>query len=148
MYLFVKLCFIHLLQYELLLYSLDGRCLSRYSAYEFALGIKSVCWSPSSQFLAIGSYDEKVHWACIMRKLTCILPLTKPDHTVQVCKRMKSIILQSNTKFLILHLMMKELHFTKIWICCMFDLHKMLWSNVRIMSKFDQYCSMSIKQHK
>ena len=43
-----------------MLYSLDGRCLSRYSAYEFALGIKSVCWSPSSQFLAIGSFDEKV----------------------------------------------------------------------------------------
>ncbi|KAK2557757.1 WD repeat-containing protein WRAP73 [Acropora cervicornis] len=47
------------LRYELLLYSLDGRCLSRYSAYEFALGIKSLCWSPSSQFLAIGSFDEK-----------------------------------------------------------------------------------------
>lgn len=48
-----------LLRYELLVYSMDGRCLSRYSAYEFALGVKSVCWSPSSQFLAIGSFDEK-----------------------------------------------------------------------------------------
>uniref|UniRef100_H2UM70 WD repeat containing, antisense to TP73 n=1 Tax=Takifugu rubripes TaxID=31033 RepID=H2UM70_TAKRU len=50
----------HLLRYKVLLYSLDGRLLSTYSAYEWSLGIKSVTWSPSSQFLAIGSYDEKV----------------------------------------------------------------------------------------
>uniref|UniRef100_A0A8B9HQF0 WD repeat containing, antisense to TP73 n=1 Tax=Astyanax mexicanus TaxID=7994 RepID=A0A8B9HQF0_ASTMX len=48
------------LEYKMLLYSLDGRLLSTYSAYEWSLGIKSVAWSPSSQFLAIGSYDEKV----------------------------------------------------------------------------------------
>ncbi|XP_068014281.1 WD repeat-containing protein WRAP73 isoform X2 [Melanerpes formicivorus] len=48
------------LQYKMLLYSLDGRLLSTYCAYEWSLGIKAVAWSPSSQFLAIGSYDEKV----------------------------------------------------------------------------------------
>lgn len=48
------------LEYKVLLYSLDGRLLSTYSAYEWSLGIKSLTWSPSSQFLAIGSYDEKV----------------------------------------------------------------------------------------
>uniref|UniRef100_A0A8D3AZK4 WD repeat containing, antisense to TP73 n=1 Tax=Scophthalmus maximus TaxID=52904 RepID=A0A8D3AZK4_SCOMX len=48
------------LEYKVLLYSLDGRLLSMYSAYEWSLGVKSVTWSPSSQFLAIGSYDEKV----------------------------------------------------------------------------------------
>lgn len=48
------------LQYKVLLYSLDGRLLSTYSAYEWSLGVKAVTWSPSSQFLAIGSYDEKV----------------------------------------------------------------------------------------
>ncbi|KAJ8016408.1 hypothetical protein DPEC_G00006910 [Dallia pectoralis] len=48
------------LEYKVLLYSLDGRLLSSYSAYEWSLGIKSLAWSPSSQFLAIGSYDEKV----------------------------------------------------------------------------------------
>lgn len=48
------------LEYKVLLYSLDGRLLSTYSAYDWSLGVKSVCWSPSSQFLAIGSYDEKV----------------------------------------------------------------------------------------
>ncbi|XP_029362643.1 WD repeat-containing protein WRAP73 isoform X2 [Echeneis naucrates] len=48
------------LEYKVLLYSLDGRLLSTYSAYDWSLGVKSVTWSPSSQFLAIGSYDEKV----------------------------------------------------------------------------------------
>uniref|UniRef100_A0A4W3HCS8 WD repeat containing, antisense to TP73 n=2 Tax=Callorhinchus milii TaxID=7868 RepID=A0A4W3HCS8_CALMI len=48
------------LEYKILLYSLDGRLLSIYSAYEWSLGVKSVAWSPSSQFLALGSYDEKV----------------------------------------------------------------------------------------
>lgn len=47
-------------QYKILLYSLDGRLLSMYRAYEWSLGVKSIAWSPSSQFLAIGSYDEKV----------------------------------------------------------------------------------------
>ena len=44
----------------MLLYSVDGRCLATYSAYDWALGVKSVAWSPTSQFLAIGSYDQKV----------------------------------------------------------------------------------------
>lgn len=48
------------LEYKVLLYSLDGRQLSAFSAYEWSLGVKSVTWSPSSQFLAIGSYDQKV----------------------------------------------------------------------------------------
>ncbi|XP_052286453.1 WD repeat-containing protein WRAP73-like isoform X1 [Dreissena polymorpha] len=48
------------LNYLVLLYSLDGRCLSKFSAYEYALGIKTLTWSPTSQFLALGSYDEKL----------------------------------------------------------------------------------------
>ncbi|XP_037355400.1 WD repeat-containing protein WRAP73 isoform X2 [Talpa occidentalis] len=48
------------LEYKILLYSLDGRLLSAFSAYEWSLGIKAVAWSPSSQFLAVGSYDGKV----------------------------------------------------------------------------------------
>lgn len=47
------------LDYKVLLYSIDGRCIASYSAYEHALGIKCVAWSPTSQFLAIGSYDQK-----------------------------------------------------------------------------------------
>lgn len=49
-----------ILDYKVLLYRLDGHCLASYSAYDSALGIKGVAWSPSSQFLAIGSYDQKV----------------------------------------------------------------------------------------
>ncbi|EDO38446.1 predicted protein [Nematostella vectensis] len=49
----------HVVNYTLYLYSLDGRQIASYSAYQLALGIKSVCWSPSSQFLAIGSFDQK-----------------------------------------------------------------------------------------
>ena len=29
-----------------------------YSAYQDALGVKAVTWSPSGQFLAVGSYDQ------------------------------------------------------------------------------------------
>eukprot|EP01083_Nonionella_stella_P148816 471752_1 len=47
-----------LLEYKFLVYSPDGRKLASYVAYENALGIKSVAWSPSSQFLSVGSYDE------------------------------------------------------------------------------------------
>lgn len=57
------------LQYKVLLYSLDGRLLSTYSAYEWSLGVKSVTWSPSSQFLAIGSFDEKVCTVLIHSRL-------------------------------------------------------------------------------
>ncbi|XP_047495985.1 WD repeat-containing protein WRAP73-like [Penaeus chinensis] len=48
------------LEYKVLIYSLSGQCLANYSAYQWSLGIKSIAWSPSGQFLAIGSYDQKV----------------------------------------------------------------------------------------
>ncbi|XP_010275400.1 PREDICTED: WD repeat-containing protein WRAP73 isoform X2 [Nelumbo nucifera] len=46
------------LEYKVLIYSPDGRCLFKYQAYESALGVKSVSWSPCGQFLAVGSYDQ------------------------------------------------------------------------------------------
>ncbi|XP_065195356.1 WD repeat-containing protein WRAP73-like [Sycon ciliatum] len=46
--------------FKILLYSPDGRCLGTYSAYDNALAIKSVSWSSSGQFCAIGCYDQKV----------------------------------------------------------------------------------------
>lgn len=46
------------LEYKVLIYSPDGRCLFKYQAYESGLGIKSVSWSPCGQFLAVGSYDQ------------------------------------------------------------------------------------------
>jgi hypothetical protein len=46
------------LTYKLLVYSCKGHCLSSYSAYQDALGIRTVQWSPNGQMLAIGSYDQ------------------------------------------------------------------------------------------
>ncbi|KAK8489787.1 hypothetical protein V6N11_046854 [Hibiscus sabdariffa] len=46
------------LEYKVLIYSPDGRCLYKYQAYESGLGVKSVSWSPCGQFLAVGSYDQ------------------------------------------------------------------------------------------
>uniref|UniRef100_A0A672YH74 WD repeat containing, antisense to TP73 n=1 Tax=Sphaeramia orbicularis TaxID=375764 RepID=A0A672YH74_9TELE len=93
------------LEYKVLLYSLDGRLLSTYSAYEWSLGVKSVTWSPSSQFLAIGSYDEKVR---ILNHITW-KKITQFEHpstinntkAVSVCKR-SSICLITYCQFLLL----------------------------------------------
>ena len=49
-----------MLQYKVLIYSMGGRCLSTVEAYQHALGIKKLAWAPTSQFLALGSYDQKV----------------------------------------------------------------------------------------
>ncbi|XP_074074760.1 WD repeat-containing protein WRAP73 isoform X3 [Macrotis lagotis] len=68
------------LEYKILLYSLDGRLLSTYCAYEWSLGIKNIAWSPSSQFLAIGSYDEKVR---ILNHVTWKM-ITEFGHTVTI----------------------------------------------------------------
>ena len=41
-------------------YHPDGQLIGEYSAYSQALGIKSVEWAPSGQFLAVGSYDQSL----------------------------------------------------------------------------------------
>ncbi|KAJ1540124.1 WD repeat-containing protein wrap73, partial [Cladochytrium tenue] len=48
-----------LLEYRVAIYHPDGRKAASYSAYEHGLGVKTVSWSPSGQFLAVGSYDGK-----------------------------------------------------------------------------------------
>ncbi|SPQ96217.1 Translation initiation factor beta propellor-like domain-containing protein [Plasmodiophora brassicae] len=49
------------LQYNLFVYSAPkGDLLLKYCAYEDALAIKTVAWSPNSMFLAVGSYDQRV----------------------------------------------------------------------------------------
>lgn len=50
-------------KYKVVLYSPDGTMIKTYSAYDDALGIRLIRWSPSSQLLAIGSYDSKVGFA-------------------------------------------------------------------------------------
>eukprot|EP01147_Barroeca_monosierra_P008777 gene8777-1152_t len=48
------------LTYKLCVYTISGLLLKSYSAYTDALGIKTMSWSPSSQLLALGSYDQKI----------------------------------------------------------------------------------------
>ena len=53
------------LAYKLLVYSAKGHCLSAYSAYQDALGIRSVAWSPSGDLPVApldfgGSETEKI----------------------------------------------------------------------------------------
>eukprot|EP00055_Hartaetosiga_balthica_P004984 m.13923 g.13923 ORF g.13923 m.13923 type:complete len:442 (+) comp4223_c0_seq1:26-1351(+) len=48
------------LWYNVCVYNFLGEKVKIFSAYEGALGVKSIQWSPSSQLLAIGSYDKSV----------------------------------------------------------------------------------------
>ncbi|KAH9126662.1 hypothetical protein AeMF1_002924 [Aphanomyces euteiches] len=56
------------LEYRLVFYSVDGALLHQYEPYQHALGVKTMTWSPTGHFLAVGSFDEKVrvishmHW--------------------------------------------------------------------------------------
>lgn len=54
-------------EYKVAIYTVTGYCLTSYSAHQWALGVKCVAWSPSSQLLAIGSYDEDVSYLPISR---------------------------------------------------------------------------------
>jgi len=46
------------LEYRFLIYTPRGQKLAQFQAYENALGIKSISFSPKSRFLAVGSYDQ------------------------------------------------------------------------------------------
>lgn len=62
--------------YRILIYYPDGRFVAEYSAYDGSLGIKKVEWSPSAQFLTIGSYDGK----CRMLDRYTWTPLIELSH--------------------------------------------------------------------
>jgi hypothetical protein len=57
---------------------MDGNKLEHMSPYKDALGAKVVTWSPCGQFLAVGSYDQKVR---IVNHLTW-KTLAEHDHAV------------------------------------------------------------------
>ena len=46
------------LAYRVSVYQPDGSLIGTFEAYEGALGVRSVQWSPDSQLLAVGSYDQ------------------------------------------------------------------------------------------
>jgi len=50
----------NLLQYNVVVYTLDGQCRGEFRKKDWSLSIKSVAWSPTGQFLAIGGYDQKL----------------------------------------------------------------------------------------
>lgn len=45
--------------YKLVVYRPDGSRVTTFSAYDDGLGIKSITWSPTTQLLAVNSYDHK-----------------------------------------------------------------------------------------
>ncbi|CAJ0748123.1 2550_t:CDS:2 [Entrophospora sp. SA101] len=49
-----------IINYKVLIYTPNGKLHQSFSAYDIGLGVKTVTWSPTCQFLAIGSYDEKI----------------------------------------------------------------------------------------
>ena len=48
------------LEYKIQIYTLTGQCLSSYTPYQWALGIRICNCSQNGQFIAIGSFDQKV----------------------------------------------------------------------------------------
>lgn len=73
-----------IVHYNVLIYSIDGRCMCTYTPYadvhEYHLGVKCVTWSPTGQFLAIGSFDEKVR---VLNNITW-KPVAEHCHTPTV----------------------------------------------------------------
>lgn len=47
-----------ILTYRVFFYTADGAGLGRYAAYNDALGIRQVTWSPAGEFVAVGSFDQ------------------------------------------------------------------------------------------
>ncbi|DAZ96823.1 TPA: hypothetical protein N0F65_007084 [Lagenidium giganteum] len=71
-----------LLEFRVLFYSIDGKLLAKYQAYENALGLKSMAWSSSGQFIALGSYDDHLR---VLSHLNW-KPMVELDHTTIATK--------------------------------------------------------------
>jgi len=48
------------LEYNVYIYYPDGRLIKKYTTNEIGLGVKSANWSPSTQILAIGDYNQNI----------------------------------------------------------------------------------------
>lgn len=79
---------------QVLIYSPDGRCLFKYSAYDNALGVKSATWSPCGQFLGVGSYDQVVR---VLNHLTW-KPAAEFSHPTQIRPPSTTIVFKVRTQ--------------------------------------------------
>ncbi|ORZ38988.1 WD40-repeat-containing domain protein [Catenaria anguillulae PL171] len=50
-----------LLDFKVLIYSPEGNLMHTYAPYQYGLGVRNAVWSPTSQFVAVGGYDQKCH---------------------------------------------------------------------------------------
>lgn len=75
-------------------YSLDGRCLTEFSPYSNALGIKSCQWSPAGQLLAIGAYDQKIR---LLNHLTWSV-IVDFEHTQNIDSKNVDIFVEVESK--------------------------------------------------
>jgi WD40 repeat protein len=67
------------LRYLVLVYTSTGGLVSHYEAYENALGVRSVAFSPDGCFLAVSSFDQAVRLLNTLTWKPCaVLPLTHP----------------------------------------------------------------------
>ncbi|KAI9217624.1 WD40-repeat-containing domain protein [Blastocladiella britannica] len=76
-----------LLDYKVLIYSPEGSLLYTYVAHEYGLGVRSAVWSPTSQFLAVGSYDQKLR----LLNHYSFTPLAEWEHGASMTLTPKSI---------------------------------------------------------
>jgi WD40 repeat protein len=76
------------LEYKMMVYCPAQGLICKYQPYEYALGIKSVKFCESGQFLAIGSYDEKVRlFNCLTWKV-----VTEFEHKTSVVEYNDALI--------------------------------------------------------
>ncbi|GBG28459.1 WD repeat-containing protein WRAP73 [Hondaea fermentalgiana] len=74
------------IEYRLLVYNpADGSLLARYSAYEHALGIKTIAYSNASKFAAVGSFDN-----------VCRVLNTMTWRPIAECEHPNSIVLRNS----------------------------------------------------
>lgn len=84
------------LDYNILIYTPDGRKLLKYSAYDHTLGVRTFAFSPSAQFLHVGSYDEvgrifsNLTWKCLGEYEHKSTVSTVNNNTVVYTERLQS----------------------------------------------------------
>ncbi|CAG8698597.1 11479_t:CDS:10, partial [Ambispora leptoticha] len=94
------------IDYKVLIYTPDGRRQQSFSAYNMGLGVKTAVWAPSSQFLAVGSYDQKIRflnhytWTPTL-EFTHINPVNNIDNLIIMRETREMKDRQSTRKYVI-----------------------------------------------